>query len=237
MPVGTIAPVLLARSFWWKALVTAVGASLFVWLFEATMLDSRYVSLPLSLIEANFDPTAPPAPGARLAFTATAYCKGMVTSSGVTVQSGATAADPALLPAGSVVQLDFKEDKYDGIYTVLDTGPAVQGREIDLYMWSCHEALRFGRRPVRMTVLRLGWNPHATTRSFFDRFRARLAPEPEPAPELKPAPEPEAEAPPSEPAPPPQAAPSLPSPIEPATSPAAPPESPAPTVPEAVSPT
>lgn len=168
---------LLARSFWWKALVTVLGAGIFVWLFEATMLDSRYVSLPLSLIEPNFDPTAPPAPGARLAFTATAYCKGMVTSSGVSVQSGATAADPALLPPGSVVQLDFKDDRYDGIYTVLDTGPEVQGREIDLYMWSCNEALRFGRRPVRMTVLRLGWNPHATTRGFFDRFRLKPAPE------------------------------------------------------------
>ncbi len=186
--VGTIHPVLLARSFWWKALVTALGAGIFVWLFEATMLDSRYVSLPLSLIEPNFDPTASPAPGARLAFTATAYCKGMVTSSGVNVQSGATAADPALLPAGSVVQLDFKDDKYDGIYTVLDTGPAVQGREIDLYMWSCNEAVRFGRKPVRMTVLRLGWNPHATTRGFFDRFRAKPAPEADgPPPEVAPA--------------------------------------------------
>jgi len=174
--------VLLARSFWWKAIVTALGAGLFVWLLEATMLDSRYVLLPLSLIEPNFDPTAPPAPGARLAFTATAYCKGMVTSSGVTAQSGVTAADPTLLPAGSVVQLDFKADQYDGIYTVLDTGPEVQGREIDLYMWSCNEALRFGRTPVRMTVLRLGWNPHATTRGFFDRFRARPAPEPEAPP-------------------------------------------------------
>lgn len=165
---------------------------MFVWLFEATMLDSRYVLLPLSLIEPNFDPTAPPAPGARLAFTATAYCKGMVTSSGVTAQSGVTAADPTLLPAGSVVQLDFKDDKYDGIYTVLDTGPAVQGREIDLYMWSCNEAVRFGRKPVRMTVLRLGWNPHATTRGFFDRFRAR----PAPAPEAPPAETPNADAPP-----------------------------------------
>ena len=181
------------------------------------MLDSRYVSLPLSLIEPNFDPTAPPAPGARLAFTATAYCKGMVTSSGVTAQSGVTAADPALLPAGSVVQLDFKDDRYDGIYTVLDTGPAVQGREIDLYMWSCNEALRFGRRPVRMTVLRLGWNPHATTRGFFDRFRAKPAPEAAPSP---------ADVPPAEAAPaPPQAPAATPA------SPAAPPESPAPTVP------
>ena len=175
--------VLLARSFWWKALVWAVAAGAFIFLLGVTMFDSRYVTLPLTLIEPGFDPTAPPAAGARLAFTATAYCKGLVTSSGVAAQVGVTAADPALLPVGSVVQLDFKDDRYDGIYTVLDTGPEVQGREIDLYMWSCNEALRFGRRPVRMTVLRLGWNPHATTRRFFDRFRARPEPQPlEPLP-------------------------------------------------------
>lgn len=224
-PVGTIQPVLLARSFWWKAIVTALSAGLFVWLFEATMLDSRYVSLPLSLIEPNFDPTAPPAPGARLAFTATAYCKGMVTSSGVTAQSGVTAADPTLLPAGSVVQLDFKDDKYDGIYTVLDTGPAVQGREIDLYMWSCNEAVRFGRKPVRMTVLRLGWNPHATTRGFFDRFRAKPAPEPE-APRREGTSDPAA--PPTPPAPtPPETTPPVTLPAAP-PGPAVPPQSTAP---------
>jgi 3D (Asp-Asp-Asp) domain-containing protein len=175
---------LLARSNWWKALVTLIGAAVFVWLFEVTMLDSRYVTLPLNLIEPQFDPTAPPSPGARLAFTATAYCKGAVTASGVTPQNGITAADPVLLPVGSVVQLDFREDRYDGMYTVLDTGPEVQGREIDLYMWSCNEALRFGRRPVRMTVLRLGWNPRATTRSFFDRLlnRPPVSQEPQPLP-------------------------------------------------------
>jgi 3D (Asp-Asp-Asp) domain-containing protein len=173
---------LLARSLWWKALATVVAAVVFVWLLEVTTLDSRYVRLPLTLVERSFDPTAPPAPGARLAFTATAYCKGMVTSSGVPVQTGVTAADQTLLPLGSLVQLDFRDDKYDGIYTVLDTGPTVEGREIDLYMWNCHEALRFGRRPVRMTVLRLGWNPHATTRGFMDRLFRKPEPLPEPEP-------------------------------------------------------
>lgn len=170
---------LIARSFWWKAFVWAVAAGVFVSLLGVTMFDSRYVTLPLTLIEPGFDPTAPPAPGARLAFAATAYCKGLVTSSGVAVQTGVAAADPALLPVGSVVQLDFKEDRYDGMYTVLDTGPEVQGREIDLYMWSCNEALRFGHRDVRMTILRLGWNPRATTHGFFDRFRKPEATEPE----------------------------------------------------------
>lgn len=139
------------------------------------MLDSQYVSLPLTLIESGFDPSAPPSPGARLAFTATAYCKGEVTSAGVNAQIGVAASDPALLPLGSIVQLDFKDDRYDGIYSILDTGPAIEGREIDLFMWNCGEAQRFGRKPVRMVVLRLGWDPHATTPGFLDRFLKKAA--------------------------------------------------------------
>jgi len=139
------------------------------------MLDSQYVSLPLTLIESGFDPSAPPSPGARLAFTATAYCKGDVTRAGVNAQVGVAASDPALLPLGSIVQLDFKDDRYDGIYSILDTGPAIEGRELDLFMWNCGEAQRFGRKPVRMVVLRLGWDPHATTQGFLDRFLKKAA--------------------------------------------------------------
>ena len=156
------------------------------------MLDSQYVSLPLTLIESGFDPSAPPSPGARLAFTATAYCKGEVTSAGVNAQIGVTASDPALLPLGSIVQLDFKEDRYDGIYSVLDTGPAIEGREIDLFMWNCGEAQRFGRKPVRMVVLRLGWDPHATTPGFLDRFLKKAATVGTPAPPASNAPAPSA---------------------------------------------
>jgi 3D (Asp-Asp-Asp) domain-containing protein len=110
---------------------------------------------------------------------ATAYCKGLVTKSGVPVQAGIAAADPALLPVGSVVEMDSPDSRYDGIYTILDTGPAVQGAEVDIYMWSCHEALRFGRKPVGLTVLRLGWNPRATAPGFMDRLfkRAEYVPD------------------------------------------------------------
>ena len=89
------------------------------------------------------------------------------------MQTGVAAADPELLPVGSVVEIDSLPPKYNGIYTMLDTGPAVQGRHVDLYMWSCNEALAFGRRPMHLTVLRLGWNPRATTPSFIDRFFKR----------------------------------------------------------------
>jgi hypothetical protein len=40
-------------------------------------------------------------------------------------------------------------------------------------MWSCHEALRFGRKPIGLTVLRLGWNPRATAPGFMDRLFKR----------------------------------------------------------------
>ncbi|PYQ94607.1 MAG: hypothetical protein DMF96_25335 [Acidobacteria bacterium] len=38
---------------------------------------------------------------------------------------------------------------------------------------SRNDALRFGRRPIHVTVLRLGWNPRATTPSFLQRFFKR----------------------------------------------------------------
>ena len=89
----------LARSFWNKALVTALAAAGFVWLYEVTIPDSRFSMLPLSF-ERRLDPSAAPAPGARVAFSATAYCKGLVTSSGVATQKGVMAADPSVLQIG-----------------------------------------------------------------------------------------------------------------------------------------
>jgi 3D (Asp-Asp-Asp) domain-containing protein len=169
---------IISGRFWRKTIVTAVAAVSFVSLYEVTALDSKYVARLATLRET----TALPIPGSRLAFSATAYCKGLVTASGVAVQSGVVAADPELLPVGSVIEIDSLPQKYNGIYTVMDTGPAVQGRQLDLYMWSCNEALQFGRKPIHLTVLRLGWNPRATTPSFLDRFFKRPS-----APEVLPA--------------------------------------------------
>ena len=168
---------IISGRFWRKTIVTAIAAVGFVSLYEVTALDSKYVARLATLRETG----ALPVPGARLAFSATAYCKGLVTASGVAVQSGVVAADPELLPVRSVIEIDSLPAKYKGIYTVMDTGPAVQGRQVDLYMWSCNEALQFGRKPIHLNVLRLGWNPRATTPSFLDRFFKHPA-EPEPLP-------------------------------------------------------
>jgi 3D (Asp-Asp-Asp) domain-containing protein len=162
---------IIARSFRRKVIVTALAAGGFASLYEVTILDSKYAARQAVLHET----TARPSPGARVAFSATAYCKGLTTTSGVAAQSGVAAADPELLPVGSVVEVESLETRYSGIYTVMDTGPSVQGRLVDIYMWSCNEALAFGRRAVHLTVLRLGWNPRATTPRFFDRAFARPA--------------------------------------------------------------
>ncbi len=152
--------------------MTSVTALTFVFLYQANALDSRNAVRQAALLEAS----ASPVPGARLSFTATAYCKGTITASGAAVRSGIAAADPALLPVGSVIQVDSLPDKYNGVYTIMDTGPAVQGRHIDIYMWSCYEALDFGRRPTRVTVLRLGWSPEASAPRLVDRlFKQREA--------------------------------------------------------------
>jgi 3D (Asp-Asp-Asp) domain-containing protein len=164
---------ILAHSLWRKAIATAIAAAAFVSLYEVTILDSEHASHQAELRES----TAEPSPGARLSFSATAYCKGQTTASGVAAQTGVAAADPDLLPVGSVVHVDSPQRRYDGIYTIMDTGPSVNGRQIDIYMWSCNEALQFGRQTVRLVVLRLGWNPGATTAaSFMDRLLKRPAP-------------------------------------------------------------
>jgi 3D (Asp-Asp-Asp) domain-containing protein len=150
---------MLSRSLRRRAVVTGLAALGFASLYQVTAFDSRYAARQAEQREDRATPT----PGARLRFTATAYCKGTTTASGVGVRSGIAAADPALLPVGSVIQVDSLPDRYNGVYTIMDTGPKVQGRIIDVYMWSCHEALEFGRRPIRLTVLRLGWNPRAST--------------------------------------------------------------------------
>src|SRR5687768_2891690 len=161
----------ITNSFVRKLAVTLGAAVGFVFVYETTIRDSRYAARQALVAEAAAQPTTL---GTPLAFTATAYCKGETTASGVGVRSGVAAADPALLPVGSVIRIDTSDSRYDGIWTVMDTGPAVQGRTIDLYMWSCHDALKFGRRPVHVNVVRLGWNPQNSERSVVDvLFRKR----------------------------------------------------------------
>lgn len=86
-------------------------------------------------------------------FTATAYALSGRTASGHSVRRGLIAADKSL-PLGTRVRLDA--GRYSGEYMVADRGSRVRGRVIDIWVPSNGEAIRFGRRPVKLTVLSYG---------------------------------------------------------------------------------
>jgi 3D (Asp-Asp-Asp) domain-containing protein len=92
-------------------------------------------------------------------FTATAYSLRGRTASGKTVARGLIAADRRVLPLGTRVRLDA--GRYSGEYTVADTGGAVRGRKIDIWMPNTSEAMRFGRQTVKLTVLTKSRKPVA----------------------------------------------------------------------------
>jgi 3D (Asp-Asp-Asp) domain-containing protein len=84
-------------------------------------------------------------------FRATAYCLKGRTATGGGVRRGIIAADPRVLPLGTRVYLSA--GAYSGTYTVTDTGGAVKGRILDIWVPSCGEAVRFGRRNITVSVL------------------------------------------------------------------------------------
>ena len=91
---------------------------------------------------------------AAAAYLATAYSLRGRTASGQMVSKGIIAADPRFLPLGSRVRLEA--GAYSGEYVVADTGSMVRGRRIDIWTPTSREAMRFGKRLVKLTVLSLG---------------------------------------------------------------------------------
>jgi len=87
-------------------------------------------------------------------YTATAYSLKGRTASGRPVGRGLIAADPRVLPLGTRVRIDA--GSFSGEYVVADTGGAVKGRRIDIWTPTSREAMSFGRRAVKVTVLELG---------------------------------------------------------------------------------
>jgi 3D (Asp-Asp-Asp) domain-containing protein len=84
-------------------------------------------------------------------FSATAYSLRGRTASGQSVTRGLIAADPRVLPIGTRVRVEA--GPWTGEYLVADTGGAIKGRKIDIWTPSSREAMQFGRRAVKLTVL------------------------------------------------------------------------------------
>lgn len=86
-----------------------------------------------------------------VSYRATAYCLKGRTANGGSVRRGIVAADPSVLPLGSRIQIDA--GSYSGTYTVADTGGSVRGRKLDIWVPSCSEANRFGRKSIKVSRL------------------------------------------------------------------------------------
>jgi len=87
-------------------------------------------------------------------FNATAYCLKGRTASGIDTRPGVIAADPRVLPMGTVVHL--RAGRYTGYYKVMDTGSRIRGRRVDVYVPTYSEAVAFGRRQVKIKVIGRG---------------------------------------------------------------------------------
>jgi 3D (Asp-Asp-Asp) domain-containing protein len=92
-------------------------------------------------------------------FEATAYCVTGITKSGAKVAPGHVAADPKIIPLGSMIYVD--SPLMGGIYQVLDTGDLIKGKIIDIFIPSYKDCVEFGRRGVKVQVLRYGFLGHS----------------------------------------------------------------------------
>ncbi|WP_243292191.1 3D domain-containing protein [Bacillus sp. FJAT-47783] len=84
----------------------------------------------------------------------TAYCKGCsgITATGVDLRANPNqkviAVDPDVIPLGSKVYVEGY-----GYATAEDTGGAINGKRIDVFIPSLKEAKRFGRKTVKVKIL------------------------------------------------------------------------------------
>ena len=113
---------------------------------EAAPLNEKKAAIDKKESGAEASETSP-----AVTFTATAYSLRGRTASGAGVRRGIIAADRRVLPIGTRVRLEA--GSYSGEYIVADTGGAVRGRKLDICVPQTSEAMRFGRRPVKLTVL------------------------------------------------------------------------------------
>lgn len=119
---------------------------------EAVADDKKLVKKTVSEGKVGSKEAAGAAGVSRGSFTATAYCLKGRTAMGHGVRRGIIAADPRVLRLGSRVNLNA--GAYSGQYLVSDTGGRIKGKKIDIWVASCSEARRFGRRTVSINGLR-----------------------------------------------------------------------------------
>ena len=86
--------------------------------------------------------------------TATAYCLNGTTATGMKTRYGVVAVDPRVIPLGSRLYIEGENGTWIyGTAVAADTGGAIKGNIIDLYVESYSEAINFGRRKAKVYIL------------------------------------------------------------------------------------
>ena len=104
-------------------------------------------------------------------FRATAYCLRGKTASGRMVRRGIVAAEPRVLRLGT--RIHMTAGRYTGNYLVADTGGKIKGNILDIWVPSCAEARRWGRRTVSVKVTKKAKKRTRKKRSRKRRRRRR----------------------------------------------------------------
>lgn len=84
-------------------------------------------------------------------FTATFYSLRGKMANGQQVHKGAIAADLKVLPLGTIVHIEGM-----GIFTVKDSGSAIKGNIVDIWVADKKKALQFGRKKIKLRVISYG---------------------------------------------------------------------------------
>jgi 3D (Asp-Asp-Asp) domain-containing protein len=92
-------------------------------------------------------------------YIATAYSVSGKTASGEYTQRHIVAADPDILPIGSIIKINHA-GRYSGEYVVADTGEKIVGRKLDIYIPSTAACKKFGKKRVSVRVVQLGDGTH-----------------------------------------------------------------------------
>jgi 3D (Asp-Asp-Asp) domain-containing protein len=104
------------------------------------------VMFPVEVLQEKPEPDPEPK---IVTFEATAYTwTGNRTATGTWPSRGTVAVDPRVIPLGTELHIEGY-----GAAVAADTGGAIQGQRVDLYMDTEHECWQWGRRKVEVRVL------------------------------------------------------------------------------------
>ena len=87
--------------------------------------------------------------GKKMTVKATAYCDKGLTYMGTKCRDGVIAVDPRIIPLGTKVYIP----QFNKVFTAEDTGGAIKGNKIDIWMAQYKTCMDWGIRTIDIIIL------------------------------------------------------------------------------------